>query len=550
MAVSKKAMESADTVLICRFVDSRDDAAFAELVRRHIDLVYCAALRRVGDVHLAEDIAQAVFTTLAAKASSLRRHHSLVGWLHTTTRFAASEVLRAERRRRAREQEAFTMQEPPADPGDEAAWEKMRPVIDDALGELSERDREAVLLRYFSHLSFAAVGAALGLPENTARMRVGRALDKLHGLLTRRGLTSTSAALATVLTSQATAASTPVALASAVTSTALATVGAGVGATGATTLLMGLTKVHVTFATAALLVLGAAFYERLSARHLEAQAQAAQAEVASLTQAHARLAADLRAAQATRTAAQQKIPAGAATTPAGTAAAASADSQLEIVRDNYLHRRMVARTDPEYQRLQSRQRLFWAGQNHAPLLRQLNLSAERTRQFESIVAEHEQAVDDIEAAGDTQRVAMWNPVIDRLRTAEVERYEGQMRDLLGAEGYARYEQYRVSLPLRTSITNSITSSLYATSTPLNADQAEALTQVLDRHARPGKNGIKDRDGLDWDAALQEATPLLAPAQLAALQALRAQTRWNATLSTALGPMVGMTPPPAQTEPKH
>lgn len=544
-------MEPADTVLVCRFVDARDDAAFAELVRRHIDLVYCAALRRVGDAHLAEDIAQAVFTTLATKAGGLRRHHTLVGWLHTTTRFTASEVLRAERRRRAREQEAVTMYDLPTDPGDDAAWEKMRPVIDEALGELNERDREAVLLRYFANLSFPAIGTALGLPENTARMRVGRALDKLHGLLARRGLTSTSAAVATVLASQAAAATAPVTLAATVTGTALATAGAGVGITGAATLLMGLTKVQITLAAAALFVLGAAFYESLAARRLEAQAEAARAEIASLTQIHAGLDADLRAAQAARTAAQQKISAGAVTTPASaTAASPAADSQLEIIRDNYLHRRTVARTDPEYQRLQSHLRLFWAGQNHAPLLRQLNLPAEQTRQFEALVAEHEQAVDDIEAAGDTQRVAMWDPVIDRLRTAEVEKYEGQMRDLLGAEGYARYEQYRVSLPLRTSITNSITSSLYATSTPLNADQAEALTQVLDRHARPGKNGIKDRDGLDWDAALQEAAPLLAPAQLAALQALRTQSRWSAALGTALSPMVGMTPPPAQTEPSH
>src|SRR5688500_1810795 len=104
-------MSIADSNLVRRFVNQRDEDAFAELTRRHVDLVYRAALRKVGNSHLAEDVTQAVFTALAWKAPSLLRHQSIIGWLHTATRYAAYEALRAEHRRRRHEKEASTMYE-------------------------------------------------------------------------------------------------------------------------------------------------------------------------------------------------------------------------------------------------------------------------------------------------------------------------------------------------------------------------------------------------------------------------------------------------------
>src|SRR5471032_102228 len=198
-----------DSVLLQRFVADRDEEAFAELVRRYLNLVYFAALRQVGgDAHRAEDVAQTVFTLLARKAESLTRHQALAGWLHTTTRFAASEALRTERRRLAREEEAHTMHELSTDPAAQADWERLRPIIDEALNELGDADREAVLLRFFADQPLAAIGAKLQVSENAARMRVERALEKLHGLLAQRGVTSTAAALAVLLANQA-AASAP-----------------------------------------------------------------------------------------------------------------------------------------------------------------------------------------------------------------------------------------------------------------------------------------------------------------------------------------------------
>lgn len=254
-----------DAQLLRRYAEDRTEEAFAELVRRHLNLVYSAALRQTnGDAHLARDVAQLVFTDLARKAAALAEHRVLAGWLFTSTRFAAAKLVRGERRRQAREAEAQTMNEILHEPAENHDWERVRPVLDAALSELSEADREAVLLRYFEGREFAEVGARLRLTENAARMRVERALDKLHGLLARRGVTSTTAALGAALAGQAVVAA-PAGLAAAVTGAALAGVGATIAGTAAgtgaaaTATFMTMTKLQIGFASA-LAVAGATGY--------------------------------------------------------------------------------------------------------------------------------------------------------------------------------------------------------------------------------------------------------------------------------------------------
>jgi len=213
-----------DTALLRRYAATRAEDDFAELVRRHVNLVYSAALRQVnGDTHLAQDVTQLVFTDLARKAESVASHRVLAGWLFTSTRFAAAKAVRGERRRHAREEEAHLMQEifRPDDPATQLDWARVRPVLDEALAELDDRDREAILLRFFEGRDFADVGARLNVADNTARMRVERAVDKLHGLLARRGVTSSSAALAVALANQAVA-TAPAGLATTVAGAALA----------------------------------------------------------------------------------------------------------------------------------------------------------------------------------------------------------------------------------------------------------------------------------------------------------------------------------------
>jgi RNA polymerase sigma factor (sigma-70 family) len=243
----------ADATLLADYARQRDEAAFAELVRRHVNFVYAAALRQVnGDVHLAQDATQLVFTDLARKARSLAGHQLLAGWLFNSARYAAANLVRGARRRQEREKAAQLMQTIDAPgPDDALHWERVRPVLDEALGELNERDREAILLRFLQNRDYAAIGARLALSDNAARMCVDRALDKLRTVLARRGVTSTAAALGAVLATQA-AVAAPAGLAATVTSGALATG----GTVAAVTTFMNLTKLHLGLAGAVALAGG------------------------------------------------------------------------------------------------------------------------------------------------------------------------------------------------------------------------------------------------------------------------------------------------------
>lgn len=190
-----------DNQLLQQYIKTGSEEAFAELVTRHVNLVYSAALRQVGgDAHLARDVAQNVFTDLARKADSLSHRESLTGWLYTSAHFAAGKIIRTETRRRERE-EKF-MREPSHNTAPDPEWEKLRPTLDTVMHELGDTDREAVLLRYFENRAYAEVGSKLGMSENTARMRVERALEKLRALLAKRGIT-TGATLASVISANA-----------------------------------------------------------------------------------------------------------------------------------------------------------------------------------------------------------------------------------------------------------------------------------------------------------------------------------------------------------
>jgi RNA polymerase sigma factor (sigma-70 family) len=245
-----------DAELLRQFAQTHSEDAFAELVRRYVNLVYSAALRQVnGDAHLAQDVAQVVFADLARKAGSLAPRESLTGWLYTSAHFTTVKMVRTETRRR--EREGKFMRDPihenevgrvtPCAPD----WEEIRPALDDAMHELKETDREAILLRYFENRPFAEVGLKLGLNENAARMRVDRALEKLRAAFLRRGVT-TVAALAPVISAHAVQIA-PAGLAATLTTASLAGVG-----TGTFTLLKIMTATQLKLGLTALAVAGAA----------------------------------------------------------------------------------------------------------------------------------------------------------------------------------------------------------------------------------------------------------------------------------------------------
>ncbi len=209
-----------DNALLRDYVEHGSGEAFATLVERHINKVYSVALRRTGNPHSAEEITQAVFVILTQKARGLGRQVILSGWLYQTAKWTALTFLRGEIRRARREQEAH-MQTALNDVESDDIWQQVAPALEDAMSALNETDRHAIVLRYFDGKSMRDVAMALGANENAAKMRVGRALEKLQKFFHRRGVTSTTETLAGAIAAHSVQPA-PVALAKTITAIALA----------------------------------------------------------------------------------------------------------------------------------------------------------------------------------------------------------------------------------------------------------------------------------------------------------------------------------------
>src|SRR5437667_10911990 len=234
---------SPDRELVTAYAARGSETAFRALVTRHVHLVYATALRQVGDAGLAEEITQNVFIALARKAPRLAGIDTLAGWLHRTAVPEAKARIRAELRRKRREQTAVEitlLQRDGASPLD-----ALVPLLDEGLLDLGEGDRLALVLRFLEERSLRDVGAVLGVDEDAARKRVSRALDRLAGFFRRRGFAvPAGAGAAALLANSATA--IPAGLAAAATNAGLATGGAATGLNLVLFKLMALTKTQTT----------------------------------------------------------------------------------------------------------------------------------------------------------------------------------------------------------------------------------------------------------------------------------------------------------------
>lgn len=247
-------MQADDMALLREYARDHSEQAFRTLVERHVNMVHAVALRQVANAQLAEDVTQAVFIVLAQKAASIPQNTILAGWLFRATRFAAANVKRAETRREHWEQKAAQMEPPsPAD----SEQDPITPLLTDALEELPERDRAAILLRYFESKSMEDVGRTLGTSESAAKMRLSRAVEKLRLIFRKRGVAVPTAALLGVLTAQS-APAAPAGLASTVAASALLnqTTASTLPLVKTTLALMAQTKSNAFAITALVLLLG------------------------------------------------------------------------------------------------------------------------------------------------------------------------------------------------------------------------------------------------------------------------------------------------------
>lgn len=543
-----------DATLLQQYARDGSEEAFAELVRRHFAGVYSAAVRRVdGDAHRAQDVAQIVFTSLARNAATLSRHPALLGWLHAATRSAAIDLLRAERRRRAREEKTHIMNEIDSSPEGSADWEKLRPVLDDVIDELDPQDREAVLLRFFSDKPFAAVGAALRVSEEAARKRVTRALDDLGQRLSRRGISSTGAALGVLLANQAVVAAPAGALA-AVTSGALAGATTAGGAGLATGLFIMSTSKVVAGVSAAVatIAIGVALYQTNLARDSAAEAMAAGQQSAALREQVAGLTTRAQLAETQRDMAQKAVAESRAASQAQAMPTATKHTQGPAM-DHVLERPELHAAFVEQQalRIKARYERFLASAGLTPAQQERFLQEMKegaARELDVMAVLHEQGY----GVGNLPKDDAARAQMQKLITDMNETFRARLTEVLGPEGTKRFAQYSATIPER-NVADQLAGQLYHTAEPLTAQQATQLAQVLAQNrfapgpqASPtttlngtfiepvmfqGRMGQAMQQGgmslMDWsapitDAALAKAKPLLSPAQFAALQRMQAQ----------------------------
>ncbi|MDB6029182.1 MAG: polymerase, sigma-24 subunit, subfamily [Verrucomicrobiales bacterium] len=530
-----------DSQLLRAYVESHSEAAFAEMVRRHVDFVYSAALRMVCNSDLAQDVTQCVFIALAKNAAQLTDHPVLSGWLHRTAQHIAAQTVRTNKRRDVREQKAAAMNELLTS-GTDSTWEDIAPELDAALSELSNADRDALLLRYFERKSAPQMATILGTSEDAAQKRVSRAVERLREFLAKRGVTAGASGLVVVISANAVQAA-PVGLAVTI-STAAALAGTTIATTTATavTKAIVMTTLQKTLITATIVAaVGAGIYEARQTSSLRTeiktlrQQQAplanqiqqlirdrddAMQQVASLREGNERLKRNtteipkLRGDSARLRQTQQEL----AQLRANPNAAASLADLMGRMLD-----------DPEQKASRLEEEKMTIKRSHAALFKQLNLTPDQQQKLVNIMAEKEVFGVNLGMALLTGGSSPSPELQNEITTAQ-KKFDDDMEALLGLDGFKQFNDFERTLPDRASLDEF---KQQVKKKPLTAEQEKQLIEaMIEERAKTSSSTLTEmaKSKVDFAAekqildlqelinqqVLARAAEFLGPEQLAAL----------------------------------
>lgn len=477
-----------DAELLSHYSKLGDQAAFAELVHRHLPLVYRAALRQLnGDTHRAMDVAQQVFLAVARQSRALVRHPNLTAWLYSATHRITCQAIRTEMRRTEREK-AWAQANSVPEPTPPVPWSAITPVLDDAVRALGRLDRDAILLRFFNDRSFAEVGSALHLSEDAARMRVNRALGRLREELATRGIAVATGPLAAMLTDDAVLGA-PSGLAGSIATTA-ETVTPAAFSTSSLVVLMSAPKlVPAMLALLAAIALGLATQQWSTARITAAELEQEQTAVAQLR-------AELNAWEQ-----KGQAPSVAGTIPQPAAPRPSLDDYFEQQKakgDRFLAAHPEVRSAlAQFQRAKIRGK-------YLSFYRERNLSHTQIIAFEDAL---------IGTSGVIRDDVGTLTVGTELKSDEM---NTRLREILGDESFARFQAVRTYEPLA----QRIAARLSAFNEPLSPDTCNAIRTILEC------NYVLDRDRENqWGQALTDLAQILSPSQIDAVRGVVAQERY-------------------------
>jgi RNA polymerase sigma factor (sigma-70 family) len=431
--------DQTDSQLLRAYAEQGSEPAFSELVRRRMDLVYSAALRMVCDSHLAQDVTQGVFVALAKNASQLAGHPVLSGWLHRTTQNIAAQTVRTDVRRRHREQEASAMKELLAT-GPDATWEEIAPHLDAALGDLSEPDRDAVMLRYFEHKSAREIGQVLGISDEAAQKRVNRAVDRLRDAFAERGVAVGASGMVLLISTHAVQAA-PAGLALTVTTTVLSSASSVAAATTIQTITMTtFQKIAVTTALTA--AIGAFLYEarqsadlreqnhayRQQQTVLEGQVQELQRERDAANKRQALISGELAALKKTQNDTEVLRLRG--------QVGVLREEKDTIGKKSPLNKLTA---DPATRKIMREQQKMGMKVLFGDLAKNLNLEPEATEQFNDLLADH--VMDSIDLITLALHDKSPRSEIDRMFAAQDAALENKLLALVGQDGLNQFRDY-------------------------------------------------------------------------------------------------------------